>query len=382
MIAGEASGDLHGAKLASALLKAHGALKLEGVGGKQMSAAGVQLLGDIRDLGVVGVVEVLGHWRSIWGIYRQIRERLNHDPPDLVILIDYPDFNLRVARLARKKGIPIVYYISPQVWAWRPGRIKTIARLVDQMLVIFPFEKELYDTAGVRCEFVGHPLLDDLDPLPPKPRLREQFGLDPNRPTVGILPGSRRQEVQRFLPVMLRAIKRLKTRIEPLQVAVAVAPSLELDTVRSVAALEAPEWVIAFIPGQADEVISASDAVVVASGTATLQAAIHETPMVIVYKVSFLTYLLGKMLVRTEHIGLVNVVAQKRIVPELLQFQMRPEAIETEVYRMLTDPVYTEGIKKGLAQVRTRLGGPGASSRAAKLILELLDQKRQVVNKI
>ncbi len=375
MIAGEASGDLHGAKLASALLRTHVGVRLEGVGGRLMKSAGVNLLGDIQDLGVVGVVEVLGHWGSIWSIYRKIRERMYQEPPDLVVFIDYPDFNLRIARIARRAGVPTVYYISPQVWAWRRGRIKTIAKLIDKMLVIFPFEKEFYETSGVNCEFVGHPLLDDLGILPHRSTLCSQLGLDPERPIIGLLPGSRRQEVSRLLPAMLQAMERLKKRIPQLQLALAVAPSLDPRVVESIVAAMGAGLEVVLVPGKADEVISASDAVVVASGTATLQAAIHETPMVIVYKLSGLTYLLGRILIQTEHIGLVNLVAGKRIVPELLQSNVTGQAIEEEVYRILTDGVYTEGIRKGLSQVRAKLGSPGASSRAAKIILDFLGDR-------
>jgi lipid-A-disaccharide synthase len=299
-----------------------------------------------------------------------------------VIFIDYPDFNLRVARIARRVNVPVVYYISPQVWAWRPGRVKTIAKLIDKMLVIFPFEKEFYDAAGVECEFVGHPLLDDLDAMPSRPDLRLQLGLDPEGPVVGLLPGSRRQEVDRLLPAMLEAMRHLKDRLPRFQLVLAVAPSLEPGVVGSMLSAssalgggsEESRLEVALVTGKANEVIAASDAVVVASGTATLQAAIHETPMVIVYKVSALTYLLGRLLIRTKHIGLANLVAGKRIVPELLQSQVTGRVIETEVYRLLTDSVYTEGIRKGLSQVRARLGLPGASTRAAKIILDFLKE--------
>jgi lipid-A-disaccharide synthase len=340
-----------------------------------MKSAGVDLLGDIQDLGVVGVVEVLGHWSSIWNIYRKVRERLRRNPPDVVVFIDYPDFNLRMARIARGAGVPTVYYIGPQVWAWRRGRVKTIARLIDKMLVIFPFEKEFYDAVGVNCEFVGHPLLDDLDALPPRTTLRSRLGLHPDRPTVGLLPGSRRQEVSRLLPAMLQAMGRLKKRMPQLQLVLAVAPSLDSGVVESIVSGVGSGLGVVSVSGRADEVISASDTVVVASGTATLQAAIHETPMVIVYKVSGLTYLLGRMLIQTEHIGLANLVAGKRIVPELLQSRVTGREIEEKVYRILTEGVYTEEIRKGLSQVRAKLGSPGASARAARIILDFLSER-------
>lgn len=372
IIAGEASGDLHGANLASALRRAAPQVRLEGVGGVRMRDAGVSLLGDIGEMGVVGVVEVLAHWRSIWRIYRRIRLRLRHEPPDLLVLIDYPDFNFRVAKVARGLGIPVVYYISPQVWAWRRGRVKTLAKRIDKMLVIFPFEKELYEAAGVDCEFVGHPLLDELRPLPGKRELRVRLGLHPDQSVVALLPGSRRQEVRRLLPDMLAAMKGLKRKIPSIQPVIAVAaaidPALPDRIVREMGM--GPE--VALIVARPDDVLAASDAAVVASGTATLQAAIHETPMVIVYRVSPVTYWLGRLLVRTDHIGMANVVAQERIVTELLQDQMTPEGIGEEVYGMLANPDYRDRIKKNLTKVRTRLGTPGASGRAARAILEFL----------
>ena len=381
MLAGEASGDLHGAKLASALFRiaqSEGGLRLEGVGGKLMEEAGVHLLADIRELGVVGLVEVLGHWGSIWRVYRMIRERLYQAPPDLLVLIDYPDFNLRVAKIARKVGVPVVYYISPQVWAWRSSRVRQIAGLIDKMLVIFPFEKPLYDAVGVDCEFVGHPLLDDLPPLPSRTDLRSQMGLGPLRPTVGLFPGSRRQEVFRMLPTMLSAMSRLKGRMPDLQLVLSVAPSLDLDRVESPVASWGGGTDSTVICGQPEQVIAVSDALVVASGTATLQAAIREVPMVIVYKVSGLTYLLGRLLICTEHIGMPNIVAQERVVPELIQHRMTPEAVEREIYRILDDRDYCERMKKGLSQVRARLGSAGASMRAARIILDFLTRGARI----
>ena len=369
ILAGEASGDLHGAKLASALFQAAQSaedepieLRLEGVGGKLMEDAGVHLLADIRELGVVGMVEVLGHWKSIWQVYRVVRKRLYEAPPDLLILIDYPDFNLRVARVARRAGIPAIYYISPQVWAWRAGRVHQIARLVDKILVIFPFEKPLYDAAGLDCEFVGHPLLDDWQPLPSAGELRSQLGLDPRRPTVGLFPGSRRQEVSRMLPAMLGAMRRLADRVPELQLILSVAPSLDRGQIEALFTSLGGAAKTVFVDAEPEQAIGASDVLVAASGTVTLQAAIREVPMVIIYKVSGLTYLLGRMLIRTEHIGMVNVVARERIVPELIQHAMTPEAIEGEVYRFLSDADYCGRVKKGLGADRSPFYFPGRRS--------------------
>lgn len=372
---------MHGAKLASALLRQAGSLKgpaaelkLEGIGGRLMGEAGVRLLADIRELGVVGVLEVLGHWRAIWRVFQGVRQRLIEDPPDLLILIDYPDFNLRVAKVAKRLGVPVIYYISPQVWAWRSGRVRQIAQRVEKMLVIFPFEKSFYDAVGVDCVFVGHPLMDDLQTLPSKEELRAQLGLEQGRRTVGLFPGSRRQEVCRMLPAMMTAMKRLKKRVPGLQLLLSVASSLDMAWVRSLAASQGlPE--LRFIYGEPERVIAASDALVASSGTVTLQAAVREVPLVIVYKVSFLTYLLGRLLIRTDHVGMANIVAEEEVAPELLQGRMTPEAIEGEVHRILTEPSRCDRLKKGLAQVKIRLGPPGASSRAAQVILDYMAEK-------
>ncbi len=379
IIAGEASGDLHGARLATALRRADPQLRLEGVGGHRMREAGVSLLGDIDQMGVVGLVEVLAHFRGIWAVYRRIRERLGKNPPDLLILIDYPEFNLRVAKLAKARGIRVVYYVSPQIWAWRRGRIKTMGRRIDKMLVIFPFEKAYYDTAGIDCEFVGHPLLDELPAPVGKEELKATLGFRADQSLVALLPGSRRQEVCRLLPGMLSAVRQLGQKIRGIQAVIAVAPSIDPNLpakfLHEMRMVEEVKLVIA----RTDEMLSASDAAVVASGTATLQAAIHETPMVIVYRVSPMTYWLGRLLIRTEHIGMANLVAQERIVSELLQNRMNAETISAELYRLLTDSAYRDTMKKNLAAVRHRLGMPGASDRAAHSILDLLQYPRRTV---
>ncbi len=367
IISGETSGDLHGGNLARALLKIRPELCLLGVGGPRMAAAGVELIEDNRQMGVIGVWEVLSHLRAIQRAYRRVMQVLASGQVDLVVLIDYPEFNFRVAHVVRRKKIPIVYYISPQVWAWRSGRVKAIKKLVQQMIVILPFEKELYQQSGVPCEFVGHPLLDEVQIALDKKEVLRSFCLDPGRPVIGLLPGSRSKEVKKILPLMLAAMTRTDQKVPSIQLLLALAPSIERDEVLAITS----RWPldVKIIEGKTDRVITASDLVLVASGTATLQAAILETPMVILYRVAWLTYLLGRILIKVDHIGLVNLVAGRRIVPELLQGEATPDRIAEEVQGLLLDPPRRESLKKELAQVRSRLGTPGASQRAAEIIL-------------
>jgi len=342
-------------------------LRLLGVGGPRMSAAGVELIEDNREMGVIGVWEVLSHLKAIRRAYRRVLQVLASGQVDLLVLIDYPEFNFRVAHVAHRKKIPIVYYISPQIWAWRSGRVKTVKKLVQQMIVILPFEKELYQQSGVPCEFVGHPLLDEVQTDLDKKEVLRSFRLDPGQPVIGLLPGSRSKEVKKILPLMLAAMTRIGQKVPGIQLLLALAPSIEKDEVLAITS----RWPldIRIIEGKTDHVIAASDLVLVASGTATLQAAILETPMVILYRVAWLTYLLGRILIKVDHIGLVNLVAGRRIVPELLQSEATPERIAEEIQGMLMDLPRREAIKKELAQVRSRLGTPGASQRAAEIIL-------------
>jgi len=373
IVAGEASGDLHGGALAEALLQRDPSLQIVGFGGSAMRRAGVEILFDVSRLGVVGIVEVFLHLKSVWEAYR-LAVRMLKRGVDLLVLIDYPDFNLRLARAAKRLGVPVVYYISPQIWAWRAGRIKTIAERIDLMLVIFPFEKEIYSRAGVPCEFVGHPLVDEVASLrlkyPSKTAYLEGIGVPPSGTTVGILPGSRRREVLSLLPEMLRAMVLLSKEIPNLQVLIPVAPSLSKEWV---ADLARPYPIpIRCVEGEFQEVLRAADVIAVASGSATLQVALARTPMVIVYKLSPLTYWIARRLIRLKSIGLVNIVAGAPIVPELIQQEASAERIQAEVGRLLKDDRARERMKQALKEVAERLGAAGASSRAATIILEKL----------
>lgn len=378
IVAGEASGDLHGGALAEALLKREPSLRMTGFGGSAMRRAGVEILFDVSRLGVVGIFEVLLHLRSVWEAYRLAVQTLRRGV-DLLVLIDYPDFNLRLAKAAKRIGIPVVYYISPQIWAWRSGRIKTIAERIDLMLVIFPFEKQIYSEAGVPCEFVGHPLVDEAASVrlkhPSKSAYLEGVGFSPSGTTVGILPGSRRREVLSLLPEMLRAMVLLSKEIPGLQVLIPVAPSLSKKWIADLARPYAVP--IRCVEGEFQEVLRASEVVVVASGTATLQVALSRTPMVIVYKVALLTFWIAQRLVHLKSFGLVNIVAGAPIVPELLQERVTPERIKSEVGRLLKDEESRERMKQALKEVADRLGAAGASSRAAAIILERLKRQQE-----
>jgi lipid-A-disaccharide synthase len=364
---GEASGDLHGAKVAATLRQRRPDCRIVGMGGDGMRAAGVQILVDNVDLGVVGLWEVLAHGRAIWRAYRTVKAWLIAQRPDVVVLIDYPEFHFQVARLAKRLGLRVVYYISPQVWAWRRGRLRTLARLIDQMIVILPFEVGVYQSAGVPCVLVGHPLLDELEAAPDRATVRARWGLAPSQPVIGLFPGSRVAEVRRHLPIMLSAVGQLARQRPELTVLLGQAsavPEAEFEPYLRRATVP-----ITVKRGEPSATLVASDAVIVASGTITLQAGLLQVPMVIIYKVALLTWIIARSLVRVPFVGLPNLVAGEGIVPELLQSAASPEAISARLASWLDDPHRLELIRKQLAGVRDRLGRPGGSVQAAEVIL-------------
>jgi lipid-A-disaccharide synthase len=372
LVAGEASGDLHAGHLAESLLRARPDLRLFGMGGETMRRAGVETLVDIADVAVVGLWEVLAHFPEIKRAFGTLDRALRERKPDLVVLVDYPDFNLRLAARARAAGVPVVYYISPQVWAWRKGRVKTMAGLIRRMLVIYPFEERIYREAGIDCVYVGNPLVD----APPDARGREElaaaFGLDPGRPILGLLPGSRRGEIARHLPIMRDAFRILSRRLPGLQGVVPVAPTLRRGDLEAHLAGEAG---IVLVEGDTPGVMRVSDAAAVCSGTATLQTALQGTPMVIIYRLAWPSYLVGRLLIRMEAIGLANIVAGRRVAPELIQGEATPARLAAELAPYLEDPVKAAVTRDMLADLRARMGDPGASDRAAASILELLPDR-------
>ena len=359
---GEPSGDLYAGALTRELRRLDPAITVSGLGGPAFSAAGGALIADYRGLAVTGLTEAIGKLPKSFATLRRLVEFAGTTRPDALVAIDFPDFNFRLARRIAKLGVPVVYYISPQIWAWRPGRMKTMRAVASLVLVIFPFEAKLYRDAGVPVAFVGHPLID-LAATDDKAASRRRLHLPAAAPTVAILPGSRPNEVHRILPDLIGAADRIRTRIPETQFIVARAPGLP-DSLFGAVRTDVP-----MVEGKTDEVLSAADVAMTASGTATVQCALHDTPMVIVYRVSPLTYLLGRRLLTVDTFGMVNLIAGEKIVPELIQHAFTPDAVAREAISMLTDRARHARIRSGLALVRDRLGGPGASRRAAEAIL-------------
>lgn len=365
ILTGEASGDLYGAQVVEAMREIEPNLSFHGVGGTHMRAASVNLLADVSELGVVGLAEVLGKLGQIRSLFSRLRRFLAADTPSLVILIDYPGFNLRFARVASRAGIPVLYYISPKIWAWGAGRIRKIRETVNKMAVIFPFEVPLYEQAGVDVAYVGHPLLDIVRADGEAPEIRRSLGLDPERKTVALLPGSRHGEVDRLLPPMLGAAEILRRRIPNLQFLLPLADTLPEAYVRERMGRDSVP--VQVVRRDTYNAVAASDAAVVASGTATLETALLGVPMAIVYKVSPLTYPLARLVVRIDHIGLPNIIAGRTIVPELIQGEATPERIAGAVLPLLTDPDRRAAMTDAFLEVRRKLGTGGAARNVARI---------------
>ena len=370
IVAGEASGDLHGGNLVRAMHRIEPNLSFYGVGGKNMQRAGVELLADAADMAVVGLTEVLYKLGPILRVMNRLKASLKMERPDLVILIDYPDFNLPLAKAANRRGIKVLYYISPQVWAWRKARIETIRKTVNRMAVILPFEEKFYRDAGVDVTFVGHPLLDEVKKKYSRPEAFRRFGLKEESTTVGILPGSRISEVGRLLPEMLKACRILTEKLSPLQFVLPLAGTLDPGFVRDI--LRQFPVKVNVIQDEIYDVIGVSDAAIVASGTATLETALLETPMVVVYKVSPASYAIGRRFISVEHIALANIIAGRTIVPELIQDEATPERIADEIRDLIVQRGKAREMKLSLAEIRGKLGAPGASLRAAQLACDML----------
>jgi lipid-A-disaccharide synthase len=366
---GEASGDLYAGALTRELRALDPAVTVAGLGGPQFAAAGGHLIDDYRDLAVTGLTEAIAKLPRSLEARRRLVADAERRRPDALVLIDFPDFNFRLAPLVKRLGVPVVYYISPQIWAWRPKRLETIRRIADRVLVIFPFEESIYRDGRVPVEFVGHPLIDLAKPAADRRGFLSARRLSPSAPTVAILPGSRPNEVSRILPELVDAAERIAAAVPDVQFVVARAPHLDdrlFDLVRG------RSLRVAIVESDTDSALAAADVALTASGTATVQTALHDTPMVIVYRVSPLSYRLLRRLVRVDAIGMVNLIAGERIVPELVQDAFTADAVAREAVSMLTDPARAATIREGLARVRARLGGPGASRRAAEAILRVV----------
>ena len=370
IIAGEASGDQHGAKLVEAMRKKNRTLFFCGIGGPALRQAGVRILVDASELTVVGITEVFSKLPGIFKGMGAIKKLLKSLKPDLLILIDFPDFNLRVASTAKKFGIPVLYYISPQIWAWRRGRVKRIGRLVDHMAVILPFEQQFYIENKVPATFVGHPLLDT--PLPTADQIFAT-GVE-GHGTIGLVPGSRENEIARHLPVMLDTAEILKDSLKHVRFIISHAPSVDRQQIDAIVAAHPCRMDFEVSSDTVETVFERSDMIVAASGTVTLQAALHGTPMVIIYKVSPISFMMARALVRVPHIGLVNLVAGQQLVPEFVQKDAQAANISSAVADMLADRVQLNYLKKQLFDLRDVMGGAGASDRVAQLALEMLQK--------
>ncbi len=366
IVTGEASGDLHGANLAKAIYSLDPTAQLVGIGGAGMRAAGVALIPGVPQLDVMGLIG-LSAVRAMIQRVRAIRRVIKAEAWDLVVLIDNPGLNFHFARIAKAAGRRVLYYIAPQVWAWRPGRMKWIQRRVDHVVVILPFEAELYRRAGVRCTFVGHPLLDAVAPSYDREALRRRFNLDQRAPVIGLLPGSRVAEIKLLLPLLLETAAKIAAGTPQTQFILAQASSIDDNLLQGL--LQASPVPVQVVKDQASEVMASADVLLIASGTATLQAAVVGTPMILLYKTTPVTYRLARWLIRVKWIGLVNLVAGRSIVPEIIQDEATPERLCREVRLLMDDASAYNTMKDGLRQVRGSLGEPGASLRAAKVVL-------------
>ncbi len=370
IVAGEASADLHAARVLEELKRLRPGVTAFGVGGPRLRAAGLEALYPAEDISVMGLVEVLPRIPRILSILRGLGRAAAERKPRVALLVDLPDFNLRLASTLKAQGVRVVYYISPTIWAWRRGRARHVAKVVERMLCILPFEPEAYQGTGVRASFVGHPFAERPRPAPAA-HYRHALGLDEGRTTVALIPGSRRSELKRLFPPMLEAAERIRAVHPDVQFAVPVAPTLLQEEFAPFLAAH-PGLQVTLVEGRADEVVGASDAALVKSGTATLEAGLMLRPLVVVYKFSWLSYLVARLLVRLTFFSLVNLLVGRRVVPELLQGGASPERMAAEILAVLPEGPARQAQLDGLAEVRASLGEPGAPERVARVVAEEL----------
>ncbi len=365
---GEPSGDLYAGALAVEIRRRQPDAVIFGFGGQRLMAGGGEVIADYRGLSVTGLVEALRVLPRSFSVLHKLVEAARREKPDALVVIDFPDFNFRLASAVKKLGIPIIYYISPQLWAWRKSRMQVMKRIADRVLVIFPFEEQIYRDAGVPVKFVGHPLVDLARAHEPKDQFLRELGLDASRPIVALLPGSRPNEIERLLPVVRDAVTRIRARVPQAQFVIARAPALD-DRLFSNTKWNGatPVEVLA----RTDDVLAVADVAITASGTATVQAALHGRPMVVIYRLSPVTYRLGRRFLLVDNVAMVNLIAGRRIVPELIQDDCTPENIANETVSYLTNQERADDTRRALSDVRARLGGPGASGRAAEAVLQL-----------
>jgi lipid-A-disaccharide synthase len=395
IVAGESSGELYGSLLAKEMKRKKPDVHIMGVGGERMDKAGVELISSTSD--AFGLLEAVSVYRKVQAAFKKTVDAIKKFSPDVLVLIDYPDFNMKVAKVAKSVGVKILYYVSPQVWAWRKSRVKKIASIVDRIAVILPFEEKIYRKAGVTCEFVGHPVMEEIEeilnstvnclphlvsnpPFPPLAKVgkggferkvfKSSLGLDSNKPLLSLLPGSRPHELDRLFPVIIDVVRRFKDEFKDYQFCIPIAPNTDEEKYRYYFEALKQEGV-AVKKGESVRVLAASDMAVVASGTATLQAAFLEVPMVVVYKLSPLTYLLGKLVVNVKHISLVNILSGRQVVTELLQKRANTEDIIKELKKIIFDTNYREDMLNYYRLIKEPFSGKRASERVAEIIMEM-----------
>lgn len=366
ILAGEASGDFLGAELVRALRAQHANLQIFAMGNQQLANAGAEILVNANRLAVVGAIEILKNLKPIRQAFKTLKRFVKQQRPDCVVLIDYPGFNLRFAKIAKRLGSKVLFYVSPQIWAWRYRRVKHIRRYVDHMAVLFPFEEKIYQRENIPVTFVGHPLIDKVPSSLSKDLALRMVNLNPKRLTIALMPGSRLQEIHRLLPVMQEAAHLISMQLPNVQFVLPLAPGLSYEEVE---ALTTPDILV--LPSHHEDVLPHCDAAIIASGTATLEMALNGVPMVIIYQVSAITFQLAKWLVKVKYIGLCNIVANKMIATELLQTAVTAQAISQEVVRLVRDKAYRDDITASFANLRSQLGHPGVSQRVADLVNHL-----------
>lgn len=365
IVAGEASGDLHASEVMRELKKLDAGLEMFGIGGNLLAREGMTLLHHANEMGIIGLFNVLRHLPMFRRVFNDLIETIARERPDVVFLVDYPEFNLRVAQRCKELGLRVVYYISPQLWAWRRGRVRHIARYVDRMIVIFPFEEEFYRTHGVPVTYVGHPLMEQLAGVRKPPR-------KPDTLRIALLPGSRRMEVRALLPAMLDAVRVLREE-RNVEAYIIQAPTIDHEALEAI--VEKCGVAVPILPHDRGEGVAAADVALSSSGTATLESAVLGTPVVVMYRLSRATYALGRRLVALPHFSLVNIIAGHQVVPELIQEDVNGPRIAQEV-RKLVAPGHYEWVRNELEIIRGKLGTPGASRRAAEEIVRLASDRR------
>lgn len=373
VIAGEASGDAHAGRMVAELKHLAPNIQVSGIGGDAMRKAGAEIFVDFSELAVMGIVEVLKRYRKIKTIFNQLVKRLTEDKPDLLIVVDYPGFNLKLAKKAKKLGIPVLYYISPKVWAWRKGRVKTIKKVVTHMAVLFPFEKILYDEAGVPSTCVGHPLVDAVQTQLTTAQAKRKFGLDPEHRVLGLFPGSRRSEVEALLPVMIEAAELIHQHHYDVSVVLPLAQGLDPAVIQPL--LKRSKLPIKVVKHDFYEFTKACDAIVAASGTVTLEIALLAVPHLIVYRVAPMTYRILKRLVKIPYVGLCNIVTGKPVILELLQDEVTAERLEHELTSLLTQGSSKAKAETIRQEVLTALGPSGGAHNAAELVITMLEKR-------